>query len=186
MKAESNPSSTPKLRLATLDDIPAIESLIAFSARALCAADYSPAEVEAALSSVFGCDSELIRDGTYFVVEADGSLAACGGWGRRRTLFGGDKRVGRESELLDPARDAARIRAFFVHPSFARRGIGRILLSRCESEAAAHGFRAAELMATLTGAHLYRQCGYVGTETVEYPVGEVMVRFIPMRKSLDR
>jgi GNAT superfamily N-acetyltransferase len=172
------------LRLATLEDIPAIESLISLSAQTLCAADYSPAEIDAALRGVFGCDSELICDGTYFVVEAGGSLAACGGWGRRRTLFGGDRRSGRESELLDPDRDAARIRAFFVHPSFARRGIGRILLARCESEAAANGFRTAELMATLTGAHLYRQCGYVGTEQIEYPVGEVNVRFIPMRKSL--
>ena len=176
--------STPTLRLATLDDIPAIESLIALSARALCASDYSPAEIEAALSAIFGCDSELIQDGTYFVVEADRLLAACGGWGRRRTLFGGDKRSGRESELLDPTRDAARIRSFFVHPSFARRGFGRLLLSRCESEAAASGFRTVELMATLTGAHLYRPCGYTGTEQVEYPVGEQIIRFIPMRKSL--
>ena len=175
----------PTPRPATPDDVPAIGRLIAASARGLCAADYTPVQVEAALGTAWGCDTELVRDGTYFVAEAGVELVACGGWGKRRTLFGADARPGRESELLDPARDAARIRAFFVHPDWARRGLGRLLLTRCEAAARESGFRAAELMATLTGEKLYRQCGYVAGDAVEYPVGNgQVVRFIPMRKSL--
>src|SRR5262245_38345620 len=128
------------LRPATPDDIPAIERLIALSARVLCTADYTAAQVEAALGTAWGCERQLIRDGTYFVAEDAGQLVACGGWGRRRTIFGGDARPGREPEPLDPLRDAARIRAFFVHPDWARRGIARAILARCEEEAGAHGF----------------------------------------------
>jgi GNAT superfamily N-acetyltransferase len=172
-------------RPATPADVPAIEALIAESARALCSADYPPAVVEAALGTAWGCDTELIRDGTYFVAESDGRLAACGGWGKRKTLFGSDKQVGRESALLDPDIDAARIRAFFVHPDFARRGLARQLLAMCEREATAHGFRAAELMATLTGVPLYRACGYEGAERVEFPLpGGLRIAFVPMRKDL--
>src|SRR5262245_31996565 len=175
----------PTLRLATPADIPAIGELIALSARALCVGDYTTAQVEAALAGAWGCDSELIRDGTYFVIEADGQLIACGGWGRRRTLFGGDKQPGRVSELLDPERDAARIRAFFVHPDWARRGLAAALLAQCESEARANGFRATELMATLTGERFYRRHGYTGGEAVEYPLpGGEVIRFVPMRKAL--
>jgi GNAT superfamily N-acetyltransferase len=175
----------PTLRPATFGDVPAIERLIPVSARRLCGADYTAAQVEAAIGTAWGCDTELVRDGTYFVAEADGELVACGGWGKRRTLFGGDAQPGRVSELLDPARDAARIRAFFVHPDWARRGLGRLLLARCESEARAHGFTAAELMATLTGVRLYEKCGYVAEEAVECPLrdGQV-IRFVPMRKVL--
>ena len=175
----------PTLRLATPDDIPAITELIALSARGLCVGAYTAAQVEAALGTAWGCDSELIRDGTYFVFEADGRLVACGGWGRRRTLFGGDNQPGRVSELLDPERDAARIRAFFVHPEWARRGLARALLGLCESEARTAGFGATELMATLTGVGFYERHGYTGSDGVEYPLpgGEVM-RFVPMRKAL--
>jgi GNAT superfamily N-acetyltransferase len=175
----------PTLRLATLGDVPAIERLIAVSARGLCGVDYTAAQIEAAIGIAWGCDTELVRDGTYFVAEVDRVMVACGGWGRRRTLFGGDSQPGRVSELLDPARDAARIRAFFVHPDWARKGLGKLLLARCESEARAHGFRAAELMATLTGERLYRECGYVADAAVEYPLrdGQV-IRFVPMRKAL--
>ena len=175
----------PTLRLATLDDIAAIEQLIANSARGLCAADYTSAQIEAAIGTAWGCDSELIRDGTYFVVEVDGEVVACGGWGRRRTLFGGDSQPGRVSELLDPQRDAARIRAFFVHPDWARQGLGRLLLERCESEARTHGFCAMEMMATLTGERLYQRCGYVADAAIEYPLrGGQAIRFVPMRKPL--
>ncbi|MBY0513712.1 MAG: GNAT family N-acetyltransferase, partial [Gemmataceae bacterium] len=132
-------------RLATPDDVAAIERLIAASARGLCGADYTPAQVEAALGTAWGCDTELVRDGTYYVAEDGGALVACGGWGKRRTLFGSDRRPDRQSDLLDPARDAARIRAFFVHPDWARRGLGRELLARCEDAAKAAGFRAAAL-----------------------------------------
>ena len=177
--------SLPPLRLATLDDVAAIERLVALSARGLCGEYYTAAQVEAAIGGAWGCDTELVRDATYFVAEADGELVACGGWGKRRTLFGGDAQPGRVSELLDPTRDAARVRAFFVHPAWARRGLGRVLLARCESEARASGFRAAELMATLTGVRLYEACGYVVGEAVEFPVrdGQV-IRFVPMRKAL--
>jgi GNAT superfamily N-acetyltransferase len=171
-------------RLATPADVPAIEGLIAASARALCSADYPPAVVEAALGTAWGCDTELIRDGTYFLAESDGRLAACGGWGKRKTLFGGDRRAGRESILLDPAADAARIRAFFVHPDFARRGLAREMLARCEAAATAAGFRAAELMATLTGVPFYLAHGYAADERIEFPLpGGFTIAFVPMRKS---
>jgi GNAT superfamily N-acetyltransferase len=176
---------TYELRSATLTDVPVIEALIAASARALCSADYPPAVVEAALGTAWGCDTELIRDGTYFVAGVAGRLAACGGWGKRKTLFGGDRREGRQSELLDPATDAARIRAFFVHPDFARKGLARALLGRCEAAAAAAGFRAAELMATLTGVPFYHAHGYVGDERIEFPLpGGLRIAFVPMRKTL--
>src|SRR5688572_3112511 len=142
------------MRLATLMDRPALGRLIALSARGLSEA-YTEAQIEAALTGAFGVDSDLIRDGTYWVVEAEGEIVACGGWSRRKTLFGGDQQAGRQSELLDPARDAARIRAFFVHPAHGRKGLGRALLDKCEAEALAHGFRSAELLATLAGVRLY-------------------------------
>src|SRR4051812_14822312 len=106
----------PALRLATLDDVPAITSLIALSARGLCVGDYTPAQVEAALGAAWGCDTQLIRDGTYFVSAEGPQLVACGGWSWRRTLFGSDSQPGRVADPLDPEHDAARIRAFFVHP----------------------------------------------------------------------
>ncbi len=174
------------LRLATLADVPAITALIGLSARGLCLSDYTAAQIEAALGTAWGCDSELIRDGTYFVAEANGDLIASGGWGRRKTMFGGDARPGRQSEFLDPACDAARIRAFFVHPDWARHGLARAMLNRCESEAMANGFKAAELMATLTGQRFYSKLGYHGSEIVEYSVGNgETIRFIPMRRSFD-
>jgi N-acetylglutamate synthase-like GNAT family acetyltransferase len=173
------------LRKATLDDRPALEELIAESARGLSRPDYTDAQVEAALGSAFGVDSELIADGTYFVAEADGRLVGCGGWSRRATLFGSDAQPGRRSELLDPARDSARIRAFFVHPDWARRGIGRAILERCEAEALAHGFRSAELLATLPGHKFYRTQGYTGDKAAEYALpGGITIDFIPMRKDL--
>jgi GNAT superfamily N-acetyltransferase len=173
------------LRPATLADVPALERLIAASVRALCRDDYTAAQIDAALGTAWGVDRELIRDGTYFVVEADGTIVACGGWSRRRTLFGGDAQPGRQSDLLDPARDAARIRAFFVDPAWARRGLGMALLERCEAEARAQGFTSAELVATLPGQRLYRAFGYAGDERVEYPLpGGLTIAFVPMRKPL--
>lgn len=173
------------LRPATFDDVPALRQVIAESARALTRADYTEAQIEAALGSAWGVDSELIRDGTYFVVEDAGEIVACGGWSRRKTLFGGDAQPGRQSDVLDPSREAARIRAFFVRPQWARRGIGAALLRRCEAEARAHGFRSAELVATLTGQRLYRMFGYIGDERIEYPLGRgLTIEFIPMRKEL--
>lgn len=177
--------STPSLRVATLADVPTLEGLIAASARGLAAGDYSAAQIEAALGTAWGVDTELIRDGTYLVVEAAGRAIACGGWSRRATLFGADAQPGRESALLDPRRDAARIRAFFVHPDWARRGIGRLLLAHCEAAARAHGFDRAELMATLPGVRLYRACGYAGAARTTHALpGGLTIEFVPMRKQL--
>ena len=173
------------MRKATLADIPVLERLIAESARILTCEDYTDAEIEAAIGTAWGVDSELIRDGTYYVVEteADG-IVACGGWSRRKTLFGSDKQQGRESEVLDPGHESARIRAFFVRPNWARRGIGRLLLEKCEGDAQAHGFQSTELVATLTGQRLYRVFGYVGEERVDYPLPNGMtIQFVPMRKA---
>jgi GNAT superfamily N-acetyltransferase len=172
-------------RTATLGDVPALERLIAASARALGRGDYDAAQIEAALGTAWGVDTELVRDGTYFVVELDDTMIACGGWSRRRTLFGADAQPGRESALLDPASDAARVRAFFVHPEHGRRGIGRALLARCEDAARHEGFRAAELMATLPGERLYRASGYVAGDAIDHPLpGGLTIRFVPMRKLL--
>jgi len=173
------------LRKATLDDRPALDRLIADSARGLSRPHYTDAQVDAALGSAFGVDSELITDGTYFVAETEGEIVGCGGWSRRATLFGSDAQPGRRSDLLDPSRDSARIRAFFVHPDRARRGIGRAILERCEAEARSHGFLSAELLATLPGHEFYRKLGYTGDERAEYPLpGGVRIDFIPMKKSL--
>ncbi|MFZ6179994.1 GNAT family N-acetyltransferase [Nannocystis pusilla] len=175
---------SPTLRLATPDDAPALRELIAASARGLQQDDYSPAQIEAALRSAFGVDTQLIADATYFVAEAAGRPVACGGWSFRRTLFGGDDQPGRQAERLDPAREAARIRAFFVDPGWARQGLGRAILTRCESEARAAGFVAAELMATLPGVRLYAALGYQAAQPQEIPLaGGVTITFVPMRKA---
>lgn len=174
------------LRKAALDDRPAISRLIECSARGLSRQDYSDRQIEEAVNTIFGVDSELIKDGTYFVAEAEGILLGCGGWSRRRTLFGGDQYANRESAELDPAREAARIRAFFVHPERARMGIGRAILERCEQEARTEGFRSLELMATLPGVKFYRSLGYTGSERVTYELGSgTTIDFVPMRKELS-
>jgi predicted N-acetyltransferase YhbS len=148
------------LRLAQGHDIPELEKLIPLSVRSLQAAYYSPAQMEAALGRVFAVDGQLIRDGTYFVAEEAGRIVGCGGWSRRESLCGGDgDRVG-EDARLDPKRDAARIRAFFVHPEWARRGIGRSILVACERAIVAARFLRADLVATLCGEPLYAALGY--------------------------
>lgn len=173
------------LRTATLEDRSALEKLIADSARELSRGDYTGDQIEAALGAAFGVDSELIRDGTYFVAEADRRIVGCGGWSRRRTMFGGDSQRGRQSDLLDPIRDSARIRAFFIHPTWARHGIGRAILERCEAEAREHGFRSADLLATLPGERFYRALGYTGSKRVEHRLGDsVTIDFVPMSKDL--
>lgn len=173
------------LRKATLEDRASLEVLIADSARGLSRGDYTSEQIEAALGAAFGVDSELIRDGTYFVAEAEGSIVGCGGWSQRTTLFGGDAQPGRQSELLDPTRDSARIRAFFVRSDRARQGIGRAILERCEAEAREHGFRSAELLATLPGERFYRALGYIGEERTEHRLREgVTIEFVPMTKDL--
>ena len=173
------------LRKATLDDRAAIGRLIAESARGLSLGDYTEEQIEAAIGSVFGVDTDLILDRTYFVAEASGALIGCGGWSRRRTLFGGDGYASRDSGGLDPESEPAKIRAFFVHPDWARRGIGRAILAACEEEARAFGFRSTELMATLPGLRLYAAHGYEAAGRVEYEIGAgVRIEFVPMRKCL--
>ncbi len=156
-----------QLRPATLDDLPALNALIVRSARALSRGFYTEAETEAAIRFVFGVDTSLVTDGTYLVVTEGDALLGCGGWSRRRTLYGGDQRpVGAVDDLLDPARDAARIRAFFVAPEAARRGVGRLLLAACTRAAHAAGFHALELMATLPGVPFYAANGFSEREQV--------------------
>ncbi len=173
-----------RLRPATPADLPALRELIARSIRALGSADYTPEQIEAALLGAFGLDTTLVADGTYYVaVTADGGIVACGGWSRRRTLFGGDARSGRDDARLDPATDAAKIRAFFVDPAHARRGLGRAVLARCEAEARGAGFTAFELMATLPGTRLYAQCGYVPGAPIRHPLPNGLdITFVPMAK----
>ena len=176
------------IRKATAEDRPAIVDLIAKSARRLCGEDYSETQIESALETgVFGVDSTLIDDGTYFAFEIEGRLVGCGGWSKRRTLFGGDGFTRRDAEMLDPRAEPAKIRAFFVHPDWARRGIGRRILERCESEALAQGFHSLEMMATLPGVRMYRALGYDVGEGVQYEMDDgVSIEFVRMSKSLDR
>ena len=174
-----------RIRRATLEDRAGLERLIAESARGLSRADYSDEQVEAALASVFGVDTDLIHDGTYYVAEAGGSAVGCGGWSKRRTLFGGDRFAARDAGELDPSTEPAKIRAFFVHPGWARRGVAAAILETCEREAQSRGFRSLELMATLPGVRLYAARGYEAGEQVEYETADgVRLRFVPMRKEL--
>ena len=165
------------LRPATRADVPRLCALIDRSVRALGVGFYTPAQIESALKYVFGPDTRLIDDGTYFVIEsAAGELIAAGGWSRRRTVYGGDVMKAGDDPLIDPATDPARVRAFYVHPDWARRGLARQLFERCAAEAARAGFRALELAATLPGEPLYRALGFVALERTvpELPDGEVL------------
>jgi GNAT superfamily N-acetyltransferase len=161
-----------RVRLATTDDVPAIAALIPMSARELSRGFYTDAQTEAAIRHIFGPDTRLISDGTYFAAEEDGSLIGCGGWSKRRTLYGGDQMKTAEDPLLDPRVDAARIRAFFVHPAFARRGVGRAILDACLDAARAARFRRVELAATLPGVPFYRAFGFVERESLLAPMPE--------------
>jgi GNAT superfamily N-acetyltransferase len=163
-------TETFALRLATEEDIPALHTLIEASVRGLQINDYTQAQMNGALGTVLGLDTQLIQDRTYFVAEAGGKLAGCGGWSRRKTLFGADRGPGREPELLNPATDAAKVRAIFVHPEFARRGLGTLILKRVEDEAAAEGFTRYEMGSTLTGVALYRLKGYTEVERIAVPL----------------
>ena len=166
------------IRKAIPADVPILRELIDASVRGLQAGDYTPTQIESALVTVFGVDSQLIEDGTYLVAEvrddADASIqpviTGCGGWSKRKTLYGSDHWTGREDELLDPRVDAAKIRAFFIHPDWARRGIGTSILQACEDAAAAAGFTRWEMGATLTGAKLFGARGYVAMENISVPL----------------
>ncbi len=182
------PLSSIQIRLAQSVDIPALHRLIEASVRGLQAGDYTALQIEGALGGVLGLDTQLIADQSYFLAESredDGGVIAvgCGGWSYRKTLFGSDHGPGRESALLDPATDAAKIRAIFVHPEWARRGIGSLMLQYCENAAVAAGFRCFEMGSTLTGVRLYSLRGYREIERIAVPLpnGET-VPIVRMRK----
>lgn len=157
------------LRTATLEDIPALEALIAESVMTL-QPEYSREQRLAALGSVFGVDRQMIGDGTYFAAIIDATIVGCGGWSRRKTPFGGDHSPAKDDSFLDPAADAAKIRAFFIHPAWTRRGIGSRILEACEKAAAAAGFTRAELTSTLAGVPLYKVHGFVPQEEFGVPL----------------
>jgi N-acetylglutamate synthase-like GNAT family acetyltransferase len=169
-----DPALSFAIRQAVGADIPQIRQLIEVSVRVLQRGDYSTEQIEGALGTVFGVDTRLIEDGTYYLVEAEHSggkrLVGCGGWSRRKTLFGSDQRPDREDTFLDPRAEAAKIRAFFVHPEWARRGIATQILEYCERAAVAAGFRRFEMGATLTGAPMYAARGYREVERIEVPL----------------
>jgi GNAT superfamily N-acetyltransferase len=165
------------LRFATEQDIPALHVLIEASVRGLQAGDYTQNQMDGALGTVLGLDTQLVLDQTYFVAiaqrestRASERIAGCGGWSRRKTLFGADAGPGREPDLLNPATDAAKVRAIFVHPDFARQGLGSLILAHVEAEARAEGFRRFEMGSTLTGVPLYRLKGYVEVERIAVPL----------------
>lgn len=166
------------LRVATEHDIPALHRLIATSVRGLMTQEYTASQLEAALGTWLGVDTVLVKDGTYFVVEAGDPLVmvGCGGWSKRKTPYGADHRPGREDSLLDSRTEAAKIRAFFVHPDWARNGIGTMILSACEEAAIGAGFTQFEMGATLTGVPLYKRLGYEERENIDLPLpnGEVL------------
>lgn len=178
-------TSQVRLRLAVPEGVPILRKLIEASVRGLQTEDYTPAQIEGALATVFGVDSQLIADGTYIVAEAPSAanaggestgaqsnrtIVGCGGWSKRKTLYGSDHWTGREDALLDPQRDAAKIRAFFIHPDWARQGVGSQILQACEDAARAAGFTRYEMGATLTGAKLFATRGYVPVEPISVPL----------------
>jgi GNAT superfamily N-acetyltransferase len=162
-----------RCRLATEDDLPALHAVIEASVRVLQVGDYTPAQIEGALGTVLGVDTQLIRDRTYYIAEtneASPRIAGCGGWSRRKTLFGADRGPNREPDLLDPRTDAAKVRAIFVHPDFARQGLGSLILATVEDAARQAGFTRFEMGSTLTGVPLYRLKGYVEVERIAVPL----------------
>jgi GNAT superfamily N-acetyltransferase len=180
------------IRPATAHDIPRLREVIEASVRGLQAEDYSPAQIEGALQSVYGVDSQLIADGTYLVAEVfespDNSvIVGSGGWSKRKTLYGGDQYAAREDSLLDPDQDAAKIRAFFVHPHWARRGIGGLILEACESAAREAGFMRLEMGATLSGVAFYKAKRYSAVVNQQVPLdnGE-MLPIVKMAKDLTK
>jgi len=172
-----------RVRVARLDELAALNALMELAIAELLKPFLNAAEI-ASSRAIMGLDSQLVRDGTYFVVEEDGALAGCGGWSRRATMYGGDVSPGRDPALLDPRRDAARVRAMYTHPSFTRRGVGRLILTQCEAAARAEGFVRAELVATMAGMPLYLACGYQPVEQFTDDRGGAPVPLARMIKAL--
>jgi GNAT superfamily N-acetyltransferase len=172
------------LRPGLLADVPALSALIERSARALSVGFYTQQQTESVTCEVFGVDSQLIVDGTYYVIEADGVPVACGGWGKRSTSCGGDKAKSAPERLLDPATEPAKIRAFFVDPAWARRGLGSMLMTHCAAHAMAAGFRRLELIATMPGVPLYLRLGFAEVEQFDLELERgVRVPVVRMRRS---
>lgn len=170
-------------RLARQADLPTLSALMDLAIGELLKPYLDAAQISAS-RTIMGLDTQLIEDGTYFVIEDADALAGCGGWSRRATLYGGNQTPGRDASLLDPATDAARVRAMYTHPGFTRRGVGRLVLQLCEDAARAEGFRRAELMATMSGEPLYRACGYSVIEPARYEEAGVVVPLLKMGKTL--
>ncbi len=170
-------------RLARREDLGPLKALVDAAISELQKPFLAAAQI-ASSRAIMGLDTQLIDDGTYFIVHADGELAGCGGWSRRATLYGGDQTPGRSAALLDPSHDAARIRAMYTHPLHTRRGVGRFLLSLCEDAARAEGFKKMELMSTMAGEPLYRACGYQPVERVMDDRGGDPVPLLRMTRSL--
>lgn len=170
-------------RLAHRDDIDALRALMDAAISELQKPFLDESQI-ASSRAIMGLDTQLIDDRTYFVVEADGRVAGCGGWSRRATLYGGDQSPGRSALLLDPAKDAARVRAMYTHPQHTRKGVGRLILSLCEGAARSEGFKKVELMATMAGEPLYRACGYEPCERLTDDRGGVAVPILRMSKPL--
>lgn len=174
------------LRTALITDCDSIETLIAASIRKLGAEDYSSDQIEAALNSAFGLDTQLITDKTYFIVQSGRLPVACGGWSFRETLFGNDAEQSRNPQRIDTRTGAAKIRAFFVDPGFSRMGIGSMIMQHCEQEALSAGFRRLELMASLPGIKLYEKHGFVAGEPIHHPLGDrLTIEFVPMTKRIS-
>jgi GNAT superfamily N-acetyltransferase len=171
-------------RLATRGDIPALTALMNAAIGELQKPFLTDEQI-ASSRATMGLDTQLIDDGTYFVVEHNGALAGCGGWSRRATLYGGDRSPGRDAALPNPAHDAARVRAMYTHPSFTRRGVGRLILALCEAAARAEGFTRVELMASVAGGPLYRACGYQAVENIVETRGGAGVPLLRMRKTVQ-
>ena len=173
-------------RLAVLEDVPRLTPVMDAAIGELQRGFLSDEQIEAS-RAVMGLDTQLIEDGTYFVVEVlDGDIAGCGGWSRRATMYGSDHSPGRDAKLLDPAVDAARVRAMYTNPKYARRGVGRLVLSLCERAAAAEGFTRLELVATLSGEPLYAAYGFAPIERIEVSVGEISVPAVRMEKPIEQ
>jgi len=177
------PHSELRHRLATREDVVPLGALMDAAISELQKPFLDAAQI-ASSRTIMGLDTQLIDDGTYFVVSIKDAVAGCGGWSRRATLYGGDRSPGRDAALLDPAKDPARVRAMYTHPAFVRRGVGRLILGLCEQAARAEGFSRAELMATMAGVPLYRACGYQPVETVHDDRGGAAVPLMRMVKPL--
>jgi GNAT superfamily N-acetyltransferase len=178
--------TTYTIRTALAADIPAMQALIERSGIGLSVGFYTPEQAQAVTREVFGVDTQLVDDGSYFLIEEGSRMVACGGWSKRSTPFGGDKSKTAPDRLLDPATEAAKIRAFFVDPGMERRGLGTMLMAHCTAQARAAGFAMLELTATMPGVPLYLAHGFVAQHSFELPLsgGQVPVPLTLMRKPI--